>query len=372
MIQRHFYHLLFCAVMSCWAVVDSHAADTPPEPRSAADIFRSWDLRASRLKTARLNYAETKLLAGSVAEGIGGVRLYPPTDDVSENRLTITLDPTRMLYLFDGAGWSSQERRMVPHHQRSTFDGADTILYFPPAQPGQQGNATVSAPDRHPDGENLYIKALLLAFRPFDEKLVRIVREDYIVVDDPSAIVDGNKCDVLQSKSGGLRRVIWVDPAREDLILQYKEIVDGALIIQLAIKYQDHPELGWIPNEWKADWLNADGSVAESARTRLLNAEINIPLKPDEFRIQFDPGTLVTDLRNGTHFVVKMDGTQRDITREELPQATFDELMRTKTGEAVSFRQPKRGRYLLFAINAIVAIAVAALIYVRRPLRSQS
>jgi len=345
-------------------------ADEPA--RSSADVFRSWEQRARALKTGRLTYAEQKFLAGSSAEGIGGIALHPPLDSNSENQLVVTLDPTRMHYEFQGSSWSPQEKRMVGYVQQSTFDGKAMVLYFPPPAAGERGDATITANEQHPDAENLYIKAVLLAFRPFDERLTRIQREDYMIVDDPAAVVEDRRCTVLTGESGGLTRTFWTDPTRDDCILKYMEFAEGVLAVQLQITYRNEPVVGWIPDGWKADWFNRDGTLAESSTARLQTVMINEPLSDADFQIEFAPGTLVSDQRTGTHSVIKADGRVRAITPQELPVASYEELMATESGQAVPGRSGPRTRTWLFVLNLVAATVVVIAVLVwgwrgRRP-----
>jgi hypothetical protein len=90
--------------------------------------------------------------------------------------------------------------------------------------------------------------------------------------------------------------------------------------------------------------------------------EINVPVNPSEFELEFAPGTIVNNHRAESRYryVVTQGGGERIITGAEFQRgAPYDELLRTESGQA-GLPSP-RTAWTTYASVGALSISVVAL-----------
>jgi len=305
------------------SVTDLRAQQKPKE--SLAEIVDAWKQRQARVQSARFAWTEAKIVGGGKHTAFGGLPLQPPEDTLVKNKVRISFDTDRLIYQYDGWGWQGDKGRMVPDKYIGTFDGAVNKLYWPPLETRQQGEGIVEKRDTHPNEGNVFFRALILAYRPFHMRMGALTINNYDLLDS-YGVINGRTCNVLEDKGSELRRSVWTDPARDHVPVKYLEAVGEKKAIFLETEYDPHPEVGWVPKQWKMTWINSDGSLNFSAVATVDKYDINVPLDKSEFEVNFDKGTTVEDRVDRQVYDIMPDGTKQIHTTSP-PPANFSTVL---------------------------------------------
>ena len=153
--------------------------------------------------------------------------------------------------------------------------------------------------------DHLECDPLYLAFRPCHPLLGS--KDAPLKIVKRNAIVDGIPCLELTRRVGESIQSCWVDPSRDDLVVQSERRHPRLGLWRVTITHRFSPQVGWIPDRWTLHrpWSDDDKVLCE-ATTCILNER----LPADVFRIDFPPGTLVFDLKTRKQSVIAADGSQ--------------------------------------------------------------
>jgi hypothetical protein len=109
---------------------------------------------------------------------------------------------------------------------------------------------------------------------------------------------------------------LWIDPRRDDLIVQ-RDSKGGDLLTVTSIEYRPDPTAGWVPTGWTVR-SNLAGTPQMIWETTVVDSSINQPIPPRTFDLTFPPRTFVTDAVSNEHYLLRADGSKRPITKMEL------------------------------------------------------
>ena len=109
---------------------------------------------------------------------------------------------------------------------------------------------------------------------------------------------------------------LWIDPRRDDLIVQ-RDLKSADTLTVTSIEYQPDKTAGWVPTRWTVR-SNLAGIPQMIWETTVVDYSINQPTPPGTFDLVFPPRTFVTDAILNEHYLVRADGLKRPITNEEL------------------------------------------------------
>ena len=77
---------------------------------------------------------------------------------------------------------------------------------------------------------------------------------------------------------------------------------------------------------WKISKFGEGGAVLSTVESVVTDAEINLPLDPSEFTIDFPAGTYVDNLAGPQDYIVRSDGSRRFIASSENDKS-YEELL---------------------------------------------
>jgi hypothetical protein len=139
---------------------------------------------------------------------------------------------------------------------------------------------------------------------------------------------------------------VYVDPNKDFHIVKYEEYMGDNLTFTLDINYNEHEELGWVPDTWKGIIMQyRDGEPGlhqqfEGSVTKISTDYI----PPEVFEPKFPEGVIVTDHRTNTKWMSGPNG-------EKLPvPPTPEQLAQLATG---------RSQNLVFVCTLLAIIALA-------------
>ena len=176
---------------------------------------------------------------------------------------------------------------------------------------------------------------------------------------------------IVQERRVSPRWTLWADPARNFTITRYALSNDRRERVRADIQYAEHHEHGWVPIGWTIVERDADGSLVQSTSSVVELWEINVPIAPEQFDVEFPPDTLVRDFTNesgdGTvrQYILRAGGEQRLVAANER-SATYWQLLNSNSGEALIPSTSPSWPTVLSLIVTSVVFLTCLLILVRR------
>lgn len=288
----------------------------------------------------------------------------PPEDLVFDRPVKLLLDGERLRYSYENKAWRSKEKRYVLSPHTSTFDGETSVIYNE-AGVNPFPTGVINAEKWNADSGIYHQRPLLMTFRAFNSRMSRIDTEQLRMLDQ-RALVQGRNCRILEQIKGRSdnRVLYYVDPERDCTILRFTEERGGRLECQIDISYIRDEQFGWIPNSWSLVWERLKEAGPETIRATVNRYAINPVLDIERFRVEFPPGTWVTDGRTtpSSMHLVKEDGKSRPIPRSEA-SASYEQLKNSEPGEA--FIQPKQNsRWWMWVVGGACLLG-AVLVLIR-------
>jgi hypothetical protein len=334
-------------------------------------ISRAWKDRQDRLRTGRFSWTVEEtipkgflstFLAGRPgarqrleAMGIAPGEVVPPEDVTFQVRSSVTLDGLKIRYEREGRQWSGKKRTYVPQPYVAVFDGkVGKSLYAngSPSTPWPQASTHPSYPSTPTD-----VIPLFMTFRPGVPGLRDFDIGRFHLTGQQRDMGGGTVLELEQRSRNSVGRVC-VDPSRDFVIRSVDDVVADVLVRKIVIEYRFESGMH-IPAQWSFDAYNSDGSLQSSLRAKLLHAEINPPIQPAEFTVEFKPGSRVTELvdRKGRQdYLIKENGAKRKIMASDVG-ASYEELMNSEPGRA---RQGDRAGSSSWRIALSVVLAALA------------
>jgi hypothetical protein len=126
-----------------------------------------------------------------------------------------------------------------------------------------------------------------------------------------NAIVDNVHLTKLQSVESDRIDNIWVDPACDDVLVEWEERSRNEVVAVVSIQYEHDPRHGWLP----IHWTRSGDPEAGRAASRVSKLTINERFAPGTFTIQFPAGTRVLDKKVLETYVVAEDGSKRNVIK---------------------------------------------------------
>lgn len=209
---------------------------------------------------------------------------------------------------------------------------------------------------------------VLLALRPLDSRLKGMNTKD-LKLTGRSGSIDGSTCSIIEyPEPHGRKCELWVDGQQDAGIRRVRHLrPDLSLSRQIDISYSQGENAQWLPSGWIITTFGPDNRVRHIYTATVTAKELNPPLQRSDFLPEFPIGAIITDARRpNSGFLVKEDGSRRDLTPAEARSATYDQLVATDTGQALNVTTRSRANLTLVVITVGVIFVLAALVIRRR------
>lgn len=140
-------------------------------------------------------------------------------------------------------------------------------------------------------------------------------------------VIEGVKCSAYDWSFRDSTKRYWLDPLNQFIVRRVESQREGRSNRRISISYRNDPAAGLVPNSWRTEDIDSDGSPQFVRECEVLRFEVNAIIDPSEFRLVFKPGTHVHDQKTKRQSLVLDDGSTREFTVAELnpapPQKTF-------------------------------------------------
>lgn len=271
-------------------------------------------------------------------------------------------DPWRLTSLCDGKTWTDvfqQPPRDAAAHSEVVIRAIDADRPLPFSQ----------------IMEDLFFRPVLLLYRPLDPALGGCRPDRWELLPD-DAQVDARTCRVIhEAGADGWETRYFVDPQRQFVVVRAVIRQNAITRAQLDVQYDD--EL--FPVRWttvlfsdQADFPGQSGLPCFAAAD-VTQCVINVPLDEADFQTPaFPRNSLVVDQTTRAVSIIRADGSERMVTREEmsLSDADFAQVAATATGDAPRRDQGSTATRWLLVVTG-VAFGLAALMAVWKRLRKE-
>jgi hypothetical protein len=308
---------------------DRAPAQSPHEAAVLDRIFANWKARQDRVHSLhftmdfRSTYRKGSWDLSSnprtrferdQAFDIFGVQLWMDGDD----RMCLSVTPS-----FRAPAAKLIDRRRVVF--RSVMVGKTTSMFFagplgdaspPQRAAGPYGLISRSPIVNRPSSRDGF-EALYFTFRA-QPPWIDWRKEQFHLVDENANIDNGHYVKFERERRGVTQETYWVSPARDDVVVHWTIKNPPLRTWDGSIKYQKDATYGWIPSEWRCEFI---GALVEEYK--VTGYAINEKLDPAVFSQEFPAGTPVDDASNATSpattrlYVVQQDGSKRTISRAE-------------------------------------------------------
>ena len=141
-----------------------------------------------------------------------------------------------------------------------------------------------------------------LAFLPSDTRFTGLDPTKLRVLSDDARIGDIS-CILVETGDPALSHtLLWLDPAREDVVLRkqrYAKAWNDWSVERVDFSYRTHPDVGWIPADWKKSIVRSDGTISVASTNTVTEFRINQPIPHAEFKVELPATEYVEDRQAG-------------------------------------------------------------------------
>lgn len=307
-------------------VVGASGAEDSGAGYTVEQVVEAWNTRAARLATVRVRWNDRSTVAAGAYEGL------PSRKTTYENPFSLIIAGDSVRY--DSRHMThSQQHSIVPEEStRIWSDGELRALTQGGGIPYPRGLIQDSVYASRGFEQDPGIVPVLIAFRPLHPYLstFRMFQKRFRLARGGTPIA-GRRCVVAQehAPAGASRASLFLDPDRDFAIMRMV-VQDGNGREGQVFTFDEYREVEgqWVPTRWTA---RHPGTIDESAVTEL---SVNGRVDPQELHVDFPYGTWVRQVGEANSYIVKANGTRRVVSRRESPGATYDDLLRTESGDS--------------------------------------
>lgn len=295
-------------------------------PTIIDDIARAWREREQRFRSGKIVIEEARFVPRGGLDEIRVIRPevasqgpIPPKDTLQKYRRTLMFEREKLRYSEDEPVWSLPDARFETRHQDHVWDGKvgkslrketpqDTFDYVGHLWPNARMIASMAR-----------LRPVMAHYRPSHGDLSQIRRYSFT---GRRGQIDMSSCIVLEASVGadaisGVKRSIWVDPERDFIVRRWMSELDGRTLGKTDLFYSEDRAHGWLPSRWEYLEHGKDGVLRDSVKATVVEQALNVAMEPEDFRLEFPPGTHLTDHAVTTakdeDFLVGPDGTRKPL-----------------------------------------------------------
>ena len=252
---------------------------------------------------------------------------------------------------------------MVPYKRLAAYDG-EVGTELTAQSSSEYPLGAIEAADLTSGFEFVGSIPLVLAYRGSDW-----TRAQFLASGQPlnvrSGVLGEVDCRILRSAStqtNPLAYEIWVDPARDFLVLRFVKYIDGKLTSKTDISYVEDAEHQWVPSAWKRSHWNTKQRLRFTVHAKVIDYAINPPIDASTFTIEFVPGTYVYDRRSKEQYIAREGGGKRIVLPSEWKAgATYEQLLNSETPGT-----RRISTLFVIVLSSLLIVVVVVLIVWRR------
>jgi hypothetical protein len=319
------------------------------KPLSAAEVTvervaDAWAKYQQHIVSAKFTWTERTLVAKDSFQVFGdlpsngqpiAVSNFPNEDTAFQGLNTLTIEGDHWRYESQIPVLDSSRNLVLQNTVNVSKGGISKSYMLPGGRDVPSGAISEAKPSDVPRINAA--RPLFLIFRSLGVGLFN--PQEYVIAPMVGSI-DDRPCTILQTEPTSSRWSLWVDPARDYSILRYTLASEGKVLLTADIAYNHSDEHGWVPKGWTIVNVDRNGKLKQSITAVVTKWQINDAIDPNEFELEFPPGTSVQDFRkqidgHTTHYIVPVNEEKGQITRPNrdmapeprLPNATAEAPM---------------------------------------------
>ncbi len=339
------------------------------------NIIDAWRARQASVHTFKFEWSDSRTTAAYTNMGRPGTsakgELFPATDTTHRVSVALSIDGGMLRYSTRGPKWSADQEQFLPIWYLNVFDGAVSKAFFGYAA-GEDDRFfprgfVHEKEKRIVDSGNPYLVPLLVTYRPFHPDMGKLDLAGY-GISAKQGTIGGRNCVILEPPAASVwSESYWIDCQHGFVVLRVVRAVKKSPVMQFDISYIEDPLHGWVPSAWKyAARQQGSGRLLRQSLAKVTKYEINYAIPRSQFQFEFPPATRVTDRNTGEYYIVREGGNKRLITMDEVRgRATYEEMVATESGKALSGRQRRLRSWPVYVSGGIAGLLVAILVYRR-------
>jgi hypothetical protein len=206
---------------------------------------------------------------------------------------------------------------------------------------------------------------VIVSFRGLSPSLGGVNFDNLKLLD--GVVLNGRECVVVEESGRSesiATRVYFLDRVLNYCMIKMEVKIGDTVGNELNVDYAPHPICGFAPKSWRHIALHtATGETLRTETASVTQISINEATDDSAFELDFPAGTVVSDNNRGKQFIVRPDGSERDIVSDELRRgASYDDLLNTETGEAGRINQSSWSQTRLVFILITLAVCGALIV----------
>jgi hypothetical protein len=318
-----------------------------PANVSLEAVVKAWQERQDRVRSGVFTWTETRMVTRGSISAMMTLRGNPkgntiPAEDLSfDVPVNLSMDGEKLRHEYEGERqWSEEKDALVPISYASAYDGsAGKFLYPRGTEIGNWPQATIRAEKGLPDAKDAELRPILMNFRGLIAE-VRYLDVGKLALTGRRADIEGASCVELQrvSSKSGLDNQLWVDPARDFVVVRYSTSLVGKSVYQITVQYLKDASGVWVPTSWVIiNHPPVQGESLFTTRAAVKDYKLNVPLDSTQFDLAFPPGTRVSDEKSKLEYIVKQGEDKRIILKEDIG-ATYQQMLDSPPGQGLAAR----------------------------------
>lgn len=340
-----------------------------------ASIKDAWQKREQQVESVRLYWTEEQVDAkGSLSEvwrltnpQRKDDRAIPPADTAITNTCKLVIAGHKIRFEYTTQEWSSTTGRYEPTQYKCATDGTTckVLRVYGENHPKPWPQGHIRADGTHLDVATARLHPALLAFRPTTKEL-RPHDIDRYESTGQQAAIHGEDCFELRERRAQIDvdKRLWISP-EHFLVVRYLRTQNDHLYSKIDIKYSKTKDHHWFPTRWDIVLNKANGELKRAYGAVVSECEFNSAVAEKEFDLEFPPGTRVVDDRRNEDYIVRPDGTGKRLILPSDIGATYDQMLQTSPGKALTDATTSRFSVVLTGLLVTAGIATVMLIWFR-------
>jgi hypothetical protein len=360
------------AVITLLLALAQHAASAGRSGDARQDLLDAWEKRQTAVHSFDFTIADDVYGAAHTVEAlqsddsrVRGTKKAPEVTFSGRQRLAMA-DDWHFREERDELVWSSRQNKHIAQTAVLVYDGKVRKTFFPESGLGHRVAFIMNGEDPGLNAvRGLFITGdlhpLLLIYRPLHANMRYFDRTNCKI--EGTEGVEGANCVIVEQDDPHISHCelrVWADPSKDFLPVRFQESRAGRVQRSVDFHYEKTDKNGWVPSGWTSGQWNG-AQLTSSHTVKVVRYELNTALPDSTFDIgALPPDTYVRNLLTKEDYILREDGSRREVLDGEYNGDNYQTLLNTDTPG----RSAKAIRWLVIS-GATVLCALLIVGYVR-------
>lgn len=337
-------------------------------------VEAAWKARQARFSTVALKWTAREWFArGGVSESLPPIYLkesklsiQPPQDTAFTVPYHLTLDANQVRAGYRGWQWYMTEGRYNATRWVAAYDGKlSRECYLEREGEQRWPRGSVIQKGAFAGARYGFLRPPFVFFRALEREHAGFDLGSFTCT-GAKVKVRGVTCLELQQRylTGTLH--LWVDEARDHVVVRQQSLSNGVPSLQIDYDYKEDGRWGWLLSGWELSSMGRGGRITETSKVQVTETKLNQQLEDQRVgELIFPPGSLIMDNVDRTQYIVRDDGSNRMLSVKELG-IPYDALVALARNE-------QRSQWLTYLLISAAVVCLGLFVYRqfrRRPITS--